>query len=147
MSGAFTDTLAKRKRLQLALIAAGFSVGPEGADGYLGPNSAAAIKAFRKAHGLSEAAVIDAALLRLLNLKDSPMDTVLANVKSAWLSKLNWTLAAGALFNLFAFFGLNVPADVKDAIVMVGNGLVLIVAWVLRTWFTTSITPASAKKL
>lgn len=144
---AFTSTLANCKRLQQALIEAGYSVGPDGADGYLGTNTAKAIKAFRKDRGLSEAAVIDSKLLRLLNLKDNPMDTVLANVKSAWLSKLNWTLAAGALFNLFAFFGLNVPADVKDAIVMAGNSLVIVAAWVIKTWFTTSITPQSAKKL
>lgn len=143
----FTSTLSNRKKLQLALIAAGFDVGPDGADGDLGPNTARAIKAFRNAHGLSEAAVIDGALLRLLNLQETPMDSILANVKSAWLSKLNWTMAAGLLFNLFSFFGLQVPSDVKEAIFVVGNGVVLIVAWIIRTWFTTSITPASAKKL
>jgi peptidoglycan hydrolase-like protein with peptidoglycan-binding domain len=144
---AFTDTLAKRKRLQLALIAAGYDVGPDGADGDLGTNTASAIRAFRRANMLTDVAVIDGKLLTLLNLKETPMDTVLANVKSAWLSKLNWTLAAGALFNLFAFFGLQIPSDVKDAVVMIGNGLVIVVAFVIKTWFTTSITPASAKKL
>ena len=75
------------------------------------------------------------------------MNNVVADVKSAWLSKLNWTFAAGVLFNLLAFLGIAVPADVKDAVLVVGNGLILIVAWIIRTWFTTSVTTASAKKL
>lgn len=143
----FTSTLANRKRLQQALIDAGYSVGPDGADGVLGPNTARAIRMFRKAHGLSEAAVIDSKLLRALNLMENPMDNVLANVKSAWLSKLNWTVAAGILFNLLTFFGIDVPPDVKEALLVVGNGAVLVVAWIIRTWFTTTITAASAKKL
>jgi peptidoglycan hydrolase-like protein with peptidoglycan-binding domain len=85
-------------------------------------------------------------LAKLFPGKEIDVDNILVAVKSAWLSKLNWTLAVGALFNIFAAFGLNVPADVKDAIVMVGNGVVLIAAWVIKTWFTTTISAASAAK-
>lgn len=139
--------------LQRALIAAGFKVGKAGADGKMGDDTIKAIGDAREHYGLTPPRnKLDLPLLIALGVrnqprKDTSMETVLANVKSAWLSKLNWTLAAGLLFNLFAFFGLNVPTDVKDAIVMVGNGVVIIVAWAIKTFFTTSITPASAKKL
>ncbi len=139
--------------LQRALIAAGFDVGKAGADGKMGDDTIKAIGDAREHYGLpAPRNKLDLPLLIALGVrnqprKELPMETVLANVKSAWLSKLNWTLAAGALFNIFAFFGLQVPNDVKDAIVMVGNGVVLIAAWVIKTWFTTSISAASAKKL
>lgn len=139
--------------LQRALIAAGFDVGKGGADGKMGGATIKAIGDARDHYGLTPPRnKLDLPLLVALGVrnqprKDTTMETVLANVKSAWLSKLNWTLAAGLLFNLFAFFGLTVPTDVKDAIVMVGNGVVLIVAWIIRTWFTVSVTTAAAKKL
>jgi hypothetical protein len=43
--------------------------------------------------------------------------------------------------------GHPVPPDVQSAVISVGNGVGLIVVWVQRTFFTTSITTASAKKL
>ncbi len=147
---------------QKRLIALGFPCGPNGADGRFGQDTLDAYNRFRASQGrkpvkLPSMSELNADLFpeeqpapkpKPTNpRKENPMETVLANVKSAWLSKLNWTLVAGALFNLFAFFGLNVPNDVKDAIVMVGNGAVLIVAWVIKTWFTTAISSASAKKL
>lgn len=136
--------------LQQALADNGFNPGP--VDSVYGPATLNAINDARAAYKLDGINRVDEALLLALGIlpksrKALPMETVLANVKSAWLSKLNWTLAAGALFNIFAFFGLNVPTDVKDAIVVVGNGVVLILAWVIKTWFTTAITAASAKKL
>ena len=41
------------KKLQQALINAGYSVGSTGADGIYGSNTAAAVKAYQKANGLS----------------------------------------------------------------------------------------------
>lgn len=69
------------------------------------------------------------------------------DIKSAWLSKINWTVAATVLFNLLMFFGIDVPADVEAAILSVGNSVGLILVWVLRTWFTKTVTPSVAKKL
>lgn len=43
----FIDIEANRKALQAALIAAGFTCGPAGADGVLGPETAKAIIAYR----------------------------------------------------------------------------------------------------
>lgn len=66
--GSFIDTLENRKALQKALMSAGYSVGAYGADGKLGGDTAKAIRAYRRDHGLSDAAVIDNTLLRLLGL-------------------------------------------------------------------------------
>lgn len=147
-------TPAEATALQTALNAKGASLI---IDGHWGELSRLALIRFQHANQIPETGNPDVPTLEALGIpnlfpptnprKEISMETVLANVKSAWLSKLNWTLAAGALFNLFAFFGLNVPTDVKDAIVAVGNGLVIVAAFVIKTWFTTSITPASAKKL
>jgi len=152
MSGTykFGDKAEGIRILQQALADNGFNPGP--VDSVFGPATLNAVNDARAAYKLDGINRVDADLLRCLGIlpkprKDTTMETVLANVKSAWLSKLNWTLAAGALFNLFAFFGLQVPSDVKDAILAVGNGVVIIAAWVIRTWFTTSVTAAAAKKL
>lgn len=66
--GKYLSKPSAARELQLALIAAGYSVGPSGADGILGEDTAKAVRAYRKAHGLSEAAVIDNQMLRLLGL-------------------------------------------------------------------------------
>ena len=146
---------AEATALQAALNVHGASLT---VDGHFGELSHLALIQFQHKNALPETGNPDPATLAALGIpnlflpppnprKELPMETVLANVKSAWLSKLNWTLAAGAIFNLFAFFGLTVPADVKDAIVLVGNGVVIIAAWVIKTWFTTAISTPSAKKL
>jgi hypothetical protein len=168
----FTDTEAKCRRIQQALADNGFQPGP--VDGVLGPQTARAIINARVAHKLShqDQAMVDTDLERVLGLLaiqdpsvqaggklltdiifnqlvkgQSPMDTVLATVKSAWKSKLNWTVAVGVIFNVLMFFGHPVPADVQANVVTAGNSIVLVIAWIIRTWFTHSITTASANKL
>ncbi len=168
----YTDTEAKRCRIQQALADNGFLPGP--VDGVLGPQTAHAIINARVAHKLKhqDQGLIDTDLMRelgLLAIQDptvkaggklltdiifnqlvkgqSPMDTVLATVKSAWLSKLNWTVAVGVAFNILMFFGHPVPADIQASVVSAGNSIVLVAAWIIRTWFTHSITTASAKTL
>lgn len=137
-------------RYQARLAALGYLAAAE-VDGVFGPVSLAAFNRYRATRGMPPVAQTTIAELEAVLFPQpkgqKKMNNVLANVKSAWASKTNWTLAAGMIFNVLAFFGIAVPADVKDAVLVVGNGLVLIVAWVLRTWFTTSITAASAKKL
>jgi len=66
--GHFGDTVADRKKLQQALIDAGYNVGPDGADGVWGDNTASAIRAYRRDHGMNQAAVVDNQLLRYLRL-------------------------------------------------------------------------------
>ena len=143
------DTLA----LQRALLLNGFDVGKAGADGEMGDDTINAIGEARDHFGLAPPRnKLDLPLLIALGVrneprKELPMETVLANVKSAWLSKLNWTVAAGVLFNLFMFFGHPVPPDIQAAVIQIGNGAVLVAVWAIKTFFTTSITPSSAKKL
>lgn len=66
--GKYLDNPGAAKRLQLALLAAGYDVGPDGADGILGEDTAKAIRAYRRDHGMSDFAVIDNELLRRLGL-------------------------------------------------------------------------------
>lgn len=86
-------------------------------------------------------------LHRLFPGKEILMDSIVTTVKSAWASKLNWTMAVGVLFNIFMLLGHPVPDDVQAAVLTAGNSLVLVVGWVIRTWFTTSITTAAVAKL
>ena len=67
-------------------------------------------------------------------------------VKSAWISKINWTQVVGFAAMLFTMFGIDMPANVQAQIVA---GIVAaqgVLTWVLRTWFTTSITYASERR-
>ncbi|UWQ16165.1 hypothetical protein [Jannaschia sp. M317] len=72
---------------------------------------------------------------------------VTTRIKSALRSKINWTQAIGIAAQVVAFFGLDVPADIQaEIVVMIGSGQA-IATWILRTWFTTSITAASAARM
>jgi len=65
-TGAWQTNSAYIARYQAALMFLGYSVGPTGADGKYGPNTAAAVKAFQADHGLtqdSEAGAATAAAL------------------------------------------------------------------------------------
>jgi hypothetical protein len=68
---------------------------------------------------------------------------VMVDTKSAWASKINWTQAVGAGAMVLAWFGVDMPPDVRAAIVtMIGAGT-QVTTWALRTWFTRSVTPGS----
>lgn len=141
-------SLADRIRLQQALLDAGYDVGPTGADGVLGQHTKDALIAFQQDNGLDADGVVNAKTVRLLfPTRRNIMDSVLAEVKSAWLSKINWTVAVGIVFNVLMYFGHPVPEDVQSSVYTVGNGIVLIVTYIMRTWFTTSITKPAAKKV
>ena len=67
-------------------------------------------------------------------------------VKSAWISKINWTQAMSFLAMIFTMFGIDLPAELQAQIVT-GIGIVAaVVTWILRTWFTTAITFASEQR-
>ena len=74
-------------------------------------------------------------------------EVVRIETKSAWLSKINWTqlLAVSASTLVLVTGGkVDIPPEVQAQIV-VGIGVVQgVVTWVLKTWFTPTITPASA---
>ena len=73
-------------------------------------------------------------------------DVVGVSVKSAWLSKINWTQAvAGAAMILTFISGgkMDLTADQQAALVMSIGVLGNIVTWIIKTWFTPTVTPAS----
>lgn len=70
-------------------------------DGVLGGKSAQAIRLYRKDHGLSEAAVVDAKLLRLLNLNQEQSKV---NTSNNWLSSLVASTAGKYIIAMIATF-------------------------------------------
>ena len=75
---------------------------------------------------------------------------VTVDVKTAWLSKINWGEAVKAVALLTTIWGFPIPAGVQhDAVVGLQSLSTLIISvggiytWVMRTWFTTSLTHAS----
>ena len=69
---------------------------------------------------------------------------VVAPVKSGWFSKINWTQIGGLLASLAALIGLNVDPQTLTTIVVGIQALIAVVTMVMRTFFTTSVTAASA---
>jgi hypothetical protein len=75
------------------------------------------------------------------------MDSVTVDVKSAWLSKINWTQAIGVIASVAAVFGLNLDPALQVEIVAGIQGVVAVVTWALKTFGTTTVTPSSAAKV
>ena len=76
-------------------------------------------------------------------------DTVAVSVKSAWGSKINWTQAVstGAMvLTLFTGGKFNLTADQQVAVVVTIGVLGDFVTYVMKTWFTPTVTPASVAK-
>jgi len=71
-------------------------------------------------------------------------ETIRVETKSAWLSKINWTQVVSFAASIAAVKGINLDADTQVYVVMAIQGIQGVVTWVLKTWFTPSITPASA---
>jgi hypothetical protein len=75
------------------------------------------------------------------------MDTTTVNVKSAWMSKINWTqfVSSGAMLLTLVTGGkLNLTADQQTAIIVVIGVGGDIITYIMKTWFTPTITPGSA---
>ena len=69
------------------------------------------------------------------------------DVQSAWASKINWTQAVGILASVITVVSGNkyqIPAETQLAIVATIQGIQGVTSWVFKTWFTKTITPASA---
>lgn len=73
------------------------------------------------------------------------INTTYAPVKTAFLSKINWVQAVGFGSMVFACFGIDVPPEVRAAIVTGIGASTQVVTWILRTWFTTELTTASVE--
>jgi hypothetical protein len=66
---------------------------------------------------------------------------------SSWSSKVNWTQAGAAATALIVAFGVNLPDVAKDNVLVGITVAQAALTWVLRTWFTTSVTAASAENV
>lgn len=71
------------------------------------------------------------------------MATVTVPVKSAWESKIIWTQVVAVVAMFGTLFGIDLPPELQAEIV---GGIVLLqggVTFVLKKYFTNTITPAS----
>lgn len=68
-------------------------------------------------------------------------------VKSGWASKISWMQVAGPAASTIAiflsFFGLKLTPDQIIGVVMAIQTIQSIVTWIIRQWFTSSVTAAS----
>lgn len=70
-------------------------------------------------------------------------------VRTAWLSKINWTQAVGVGSSLIVLaFGkqYEIPSEQQVQLVAAIQAGQAFLTWVFRTWFTTSLTPGSVGK-
>lgn len=67
-------------------------------------------------------------------------------LKSAWFSKTNWTQAIGFIAVMLAAFGVDLNPETQVAIVAAIAAITQVITWIIKTWFTTTITPASVGK-
>lgn len=119
-------------------------------DGDYGGLTFTAVMKAQSYYGLSATGTADDLLLAKLSLGETEMITptvATVPVKSAWSSKINWTGGITLALNMAALFGLNVPSDVKEATLTGITAVGVVATWVIKTFFTTSITPASAARL
>lgn len=90
------------------------------------------------------------------NVPQNDNQTVVVGVKSAWLSKVNWTAAAGFFVAVFDFLSKSLSATDQAAIVdLIKNSKtwpdiaiagLSIATIIVRTWFTKHVTVSVAKK-
>ncbi len=74
------------------------------------------------------------------------MNTAVVPVKSAWASKTNWTQAIAVIAMILSFFGFDLDVATQTAILAGIIGVQATITWILRTFFTDSITPSVAAK-
>jgi hypothetical protein len=74
------------------------------------------------------------------------MDRTTVQIKSAWLSKINWTQFVAMIAMFGTMSGLfDMPPDMQANFLA---GIVFVqgvVTWVMKTWFTDTVTPGATK--
>ena len=78
-------------------------------------------------------------------MAETPPVVVTVDVAPAFMSKINWVAAATAALALLASFGLEIPEQTKTMILTVIPVVGSILVVILKTWFTTTVTPSSVK--
>lgn len=76
-------------------------------------------------------------------MDDTSKQMAVVEVKSAWFSKINWTQAVSLLATLLAIKGIDLDPTTRVAIVAAIQSITVIITWVLRTWFNSTVSPAS----
>lgn len=74
-------------------------------------------------------------------------DKTTVQIKSAWVSKINWTQAVSGVAMLLAWFSggkIGLTTEQQAAVVTTIGVATNIVTWIIKTWFTTTVTPSSA---
>ena len=72
--------------------------------------------------------------------------TTTVPVKSAWFSKINWAEALKIVAGIGAATGMfTLDVETQNHILMAIIGIGGVATWVMRTWFTKSVTTAAAK--
>ena len=66
-------------------------------------------------------------------------------MKSAFLSKINWTQFIAFLAMILTVFGVELPAEIQAELVVIIGSIQAVVTWILRTWFTTKLTKSSVE--
>ena len=70
-------------------------------------------------------------------------ETVRVPVKSAWLSKINWTQAISLGASVLAVKGINLDTETQLAIVATIQGVQSVATWAFRTFANNTVNPAS----
>lgn len=74
------------------------------------------------------------------------MSVSVVQVKSAWVSKVNWAQVIGISASALVFFTggkVNMPPEVQGEVVLGIQAVQAVATWVIKTWFTTTVTPGS----
>jgi hypothetical protein len=81
----------------------------------------------------------------MTNLTDSSTTSTVATVpiKSAWLSKINWTQLVSVIASLLALKGIDLDAQTQANILAGIVGINAVVTFVMRTWFNGSVNVSS----
>lgn len=78
------------------------------------------------------------------------MNSVVVDVKSGWLSKVNWTQAIGVVASVAVVLTggkVNIDLATQGEIVVGIQSIVAVATWALRTFGKPTATPAQAAKL
>ena len=70
-------------------------------------------------------------------------NTVNVPVKPWYESKINWTQAIGVVASVATLFGFTVPPELIPQVVAGIVAVQGLLTFVFKTWFTSTVTPAS----
>lgn len=77
-------------------------------------------------------------------------DSVVVDVKSGWLSKINWAQAIGVVASVLVVLTggkVNIDLATQGEIVVGIQSAVALVTWALRTFGKPTATPSQAAKI